>query len=242
MHFKMLSRSPFNLWVVLSSPIFFATLAYLLFRRQTNADLLMAALAAGVMGVWSSTGSGTGVLQMQRRLGVLELLVAAPAPFWAVLLPMILAVTSLGIYSLFASVAYVCLFFGAHLTIGNWPAFIVAVPVMIGSIGALGFLFSCALVRFRSAFMIGNAFEWPIWLVCGLLVPVHELPSWLRPLSWFLAPTWGMAALRHAVLHTDPWFDLAMCAVLAAIYLALGTVFLRLFLDSARRAAALSLW
>ena len=34
LHFKMLSRSPFDLWVVIASPIIFATLAYFLFTAE----------------------------------------------------------------------------------------------------------------------------------------------------------------------------------------------------------------
>ena len=243
LHFAMLSRSPFDLWVVVASPLIFATLAYFLFQGEHGAKLLVAALASGVMGIWSSTtASGAGALQTQRRLGVLELLVASPTPFWAVLLPISVAISAIGIYSLLVGLLYVRLFFGVAISIHDWVAFLVAVPATIGAIGALGFLFASALVRFRSAFMLGNLFEWPVWMLCGLLIPVAVLPGWLQPVSWAFAPTWGMRALRHATLGTgSPWVDIAMCAALAVIYLLAGTVFLRLFLDSARARATLAL-
>ncbi len=117
-----------------------------------------------------------------------------------------------------------------------------AVPATIGSIGALGFLFASALVRYRSAFMLGNVFEWPVWMICGLLIPVAVLPGWLQPVSWLFAPTWGMSALRGATLGTGtPWVDIGMCAALAAAYLVAGWVFLRFFLNAARADATLAL-
>ena len=244
LHFKMLSRSPFDIWVVVASPLIFATLAYFLFKGTHHGPgLLVAALASGVMGIWSSTtASGAGALQMQRRLGVLELLVGSPTPFWAVLLPISVAISAIGIYSLLVGLLYVRVLFGVSITIHEWLPFLVAVPATIASIGALGFLFASALVRFRSATMLGNLFEWPVWMICGLLIPVAVLPGWLQPVSWAFAPTWGMAALRHATLGTvSPWSDIAVCAVLAAAYLLAGAVCLRLFLDAARARATLAL-
>ena len=243
LHFKMLSRSPFDLFVVVAAPLIFATLAYFLFAAGGQSNLLVAALASGVMGIWSSTtASGAGALQRQRRLGVLELLVACPVPFWAVVLPITVAISSIGIYSLVVGLAYVRLIFGVAIEIQRWWPFLVAVPATIGSIGSLGFLFASALVRYRAAFQIGNIFEWPVWMICGLLIPVSVLPGWLQPASWLFAPTWGMAALRGATLGSgSPWADIGMCAVLAALYLLAGSVLLHYFLRSARARATLAL-
>jgi ABC-2 type transport system permease protein len=243
LHFKMLSRSPFDLFVVVASPLIFATLAYFLFKGRGESNLLVAALASGVMGIWSSTtASGAGALQTQRRLGVLELLVGSPTPFWAVVLPITVAISSIGIYSLAVGLVYVRVFFGVALSIREWAAFLVAVPATIVSIGSLGFLFASALVRYRSAFQIGNVFEWPVWLICGLLIPVSVLPGWLQPVSWLFAPTWGMDALRGATLGSgSPWVDIGMCGALAAAYLLSGVGFLHFFLRSARARGTLAL-
>lgn len=242
-HFKMLSRSPFDLWVVIAAPLIFATFAHFLFAGESQSKMLVAALASGVMGVWSSaTASGSGALQAQRRLGVLELLVASPAPFWSIFLPISLAIAGIGVYSLATGLIYVRVIFGVPIAVANWPALCVAIPVVIAAIGALGFLFGSAFVRFRSAFMIGNLFEWPVWLVCGLLVPTSVLPGWLRPVSWVLAPTWGMNALRHATEGSGrPWVDIAVCAGVGAAYVLAGAVCLQYFLRAARAKATLSL-
>ncbi len=63
----MLSRSPFDMFVVVASPLIFATLARYAYAGQPAEALLVGAIAAGVMGVWSSTtASGAGALQTQR--------------------------------------------------------------------------------------------------------------------------------------------------------------------------------
>jgi ABC-2 type transport system permease protein len=243
LHFKMLSRSPFDMFVVVASPLIFATLAYFLFRDGHGGSLLVAALASGVMGIWSTTtAQGAGALQTQRRLGILELLVGTPTPFWAVVLPITVAISAIGVYSLAVGLVYVRLFYGVAIDVRDWFAFAVAVPAAIASIGGLGFLFASVLVRYRSAFMLGNLFEWPVWMISGLLIPVAVLPGWLQPLSWVFAPTWGMRALRHATLGTGSvWIDIGVCAALSVAYLVGGSMFLRFFLRSARARATLAL-
>jgi len=233
-----------DLFVVVASPVIFATLAYFLFTGSDDtSNLVVAAIASGVMGIWSSTtAQGAGALQSQRRLGILEILVASPTPFWAVVLPITVAISGIGIYSLVTGLVYVRVLFGVHIVIADWLPFLAAIPATIGSIGTLGFLFASALVRFRTAFMIGNVFEWPVWMICGLLIPINVLPGWLQPVSWLFAPTWGMRALRAATLgNGSPWLDIAMCGALSIAYLIAGVVFLRLFLKSARVSATLAL-
>ena len=86
---------------------------------------------------------------------------------------------------------YVRLLFGVPLPVEDWVAFVVAVPPTILAIGMLGFLLGAAFVRFRSAWSVGNLFEFPVWTVCGLLVPIAVLPAWIEPVSWVLRPDLG---------------------------------------------------
>src|SRR5918911_1792163 len=104
-------------WFLLTAvlqPIIFATIAFYMFKagRQPG-TLLYAALGAGMMGIWSTTlfGSG-GALQWNRWQGTLELLVAAPVPFVVVLLPLTLATSISGAWSLFATVVWGRFLFG----------------------------------------------------------------------------------------------------------------------------------
>jgi ABC-2 type transport system permease protein len=80
-----------------------------------------------------------------------------------------------------------------------------------------------------------------VWLVTGLLVPLSLLPGWVGPLSWALAPTWGMRAIRDAAFGGSAWPEIGLCAALGLVYLALGAVALRNFERLARDRATLSL-
>ena len=109
------------------------------------------------------------------------------------------------------------------------------------TIGALGFLFAVSFVRYRRAWALGNLFEYPVWLICGFLVPLSLFPDWVRPISWVLAPTWGMNAVRDSALGGNPWPDLALATALGCAYLGLGLLVLERMLDAARARAVLAL-
>lgn len=243
LHVKMMMRSAFNGVLSIVWPMFFATTAFLMFRVGHDPHtLLYASLGASVMGIWSATStSASGAIQQQRWLGTLELLVAAPANFALVMLPLTVAMSTIGLYSMIATLAWGHFVFGVSLHVAHPMLFVFAVPTTIASIGAAGFLLSVAVVRYRTAWALGNALEYPVWLVCGFLVPLSLLPVWVRPISWVLAPTWGVRAIRESAIGGSPLPDLLLCAAIGATYVALGFALVEVLLRAARRTASLSL-
>jgi ABC-2 type transport system permease protein len=242
-HVKMLMRSSFNSWLGVIYPLFFATIAFFMFRAGDDPKpLLYASLGAAVMGIWSSTSTSAGAAMARERWhGTLELLVAAPVHFALVLLPVTIAMATIGIYSMAATLLWGRLAFGIELQIDDAAAFVLAVPATVISIGALGFLLAVAFVRFRQAWALGNMLEYPVWLVAGFLVPLSLFPGWVRPISWALAPTWGINAIREAAFGGPAWDDVGMALLLGAVYTALGIVLVQRALRAARVKGTLAL-
>jgi ABC-2 type transport system permease protein len=243
MHFKMVSRSAFDGLLQVLWPLFFATVAFFLFRAGRDpSTLLYASLGAAVMGVWSATSTTAGsAMQRERRHGTLEILVAAPVHFSLVLLPVAVAMATIGLYSMAATLLWGRVLFGIELSVEHPLLFALSVLATILSIGTLGFLLAVSFVRYRAAWALGNMFEYPVWLVCGFLVPLSLFPDWVRPISWLLAPTWGMNAIRESALGGDPLSDVAMCALLGGVYVLAGVLVVERVLRAARASAALSL-
>jgi ABC-2 type transport system permease protein len=242
-HFKILSRSAFDGLLGVMWPLFFATTAFFMFRAGAGSETLVyASLGASVLGVWSATAvAASSALQRERWQGTLELLVAVPAHFSLVLLPITIAMASIGLYAMAATLFWGRFMFGIDLHIAHPLLFAISVPATIVSIGMLGFLLSVTVVRYRTAWALGNAFEYPVWLVCGFLVPISLLPDWVRPISWVLAPTWGIRAIRESALGGSPLPDVAACIGLGAGCALLGVLLTETVLRSARRRASLSL-
>jgi ABC-2 type transport system permease protein len=240
---KLISRSPFEGFGQVLWPLFFATVAFFVFRAGDGSKgLLYASLGAAVMGMWSATSTTAGgAMQRERWHGTLELLVATPPHFALVLLPVTLAMATIGIYSLGATLLYGYFLFGIELTVEHPLLFVGSIVGTVLSFGALGFAFAVTFVRFRAAWALGNMFEYPVWLIGGFLVPLVLLPEWVRPISWVLAPTWGMNAIRESAVGGSPLNDLAVCLGLGALYVLVGILITNRVLRAARQRAALSL-
>lgn len=246
---KLRSRSAFDGILSVLWPIPFATSVFLMYGDDSRAGsglvaagLVSAALGSAVMGVWSATSTTAGsLLQQERRQGTLELLVAAPRPFPLLVVPLTLSMATIGLYSLVGTLLWGRFAFGIPIPVAHPAGFVLGVLATVVSIAMLGFLLAVCSVRYRAAWALGNAFEQPVWLVCGFLVPLALLPGWVRPISWALAPTWGMAAVRDASASGPLLRDVGLCLALGLAYAGIGALLSRRLLDSARRHASLAL-
>ncbi len=245
---KMLLMSEFFLLTTFFTPIVFATLAFFLFRMgnaQGQQTLLYAALGSGMMGVWSTTLFGCGgAIAWQRWEGTLELLVNAPTRYEQILAGQTFGAVILGFYGIATTLLWGAVLFGMPIQ-ASFPLLLpFSLAAAILSLGALGMLIATTFVLYRHANALGNLLEYPIWLATGLLVPLATLPFWVQPISWLLAPTWGMQAIRGAALGSDlrtPLVGIGMCVVLAVLYYVGSRIALRYVLTKARRDATLAL-
>ena len=160
-HFKMIMRSAFDGVGQVIYPLFFATVAFFVFRAgDSPRTLLYASLGAAVMGMWSATSTTAGsAMQRERWQGTLEALVATPTNFALILLPVTIAMATIGIYSLVATLVWGRILFGIELHVVHPLMFGFSIPATVLTFGALGFLFAVCFVRFRAAWALGNMFE-----------------------------------------------------------------------------------
>jgi ABC-2 type transport system permease protein len=242
-HMKMLSRSAFDGFLGVLWPLFFATVAFFMFQAGAGGETLVyASFGAAVMGIWSATSTTAGsAMQRERWHGTLELLVTSPTHFALILLPVTVAMSTIGLYSLTATLVWGRVAFGIDVPFEHPFAFALALVATVISIGALGFLLAVSFVRYRTAWALGNMLEYPVWLVSGFLVPLTLLPLWVRPISWILAPTWGVDAIREAALGGSPLPEIGLCLALGFGYVGAGALVLERALRAARREGSLSL-
>ena len=193
-HVVQFSRNPFDLTGVILWPILYASIAYYLLDSKDNPKLLLAAsLGAAVMLMWSLVVIGSSnALENQRWLGTLELLVAAPVPFAAVIAPITVSSGVVGAYALVATLAWGTLLFDVPLAIVHPVAFAVAVPACVVAIGMLGLVMASTFVLYRAAFSLGISLQYPVWIATGLLVPLSVLPAFVGKIGWFLGAVLGL--------------------------------------------------
>jgi ABC-2 type transport system permease protein len=243
LHMKQASRNPFDLSGVFIWPILYASIAYYLLNAKDDPKLLLSAsLGASVMLMWSMVViSSSGALEQQRWQGTLELVVAAPTPLAGVIGPICVAGALVGAYAIGATLLWGAVLFDVPVSIEQPLAFALAIPVCALAVGMLGLIMAATFVLYRAAFHLGIATQYPVWIVTGLIIPLSFLPSFVRPISWLLAPTWGFRAIQEAALGGTPWPDMGMCLVLTVVYLAIGSTCLVAFEYVARARGSLRL-
>jgi ABC-2 type transport system permease protein len=83
--------------------------------------------------------------------------------------------------------------------------------------------------------------EFPLWLICGFMIPLSLLPGWVRPISFILGPTWGVRAVHEAATGGSAWGAMLMALALSAVYGVIGVWVSGRVLRSARANATLAL-
>jgi ABC-2 type transport system permease protein len=240
---KILIIDPFSGFNEIWWPLFFASAALLVYRQTKDPNALAyAALGAAGIGTWSAIAtSASFALQRERWFGALELLVATGTPLPVSLISITGAMATAGLYSLVATLLWGRFVFGIHFVIANPAVFALTIVATVLGLAMIGFLLAVTVVRYRTAWALGNLLEYPGWLICGFLVPVSLLPGWAQPIAKALAPTWGMAAMRNAAAGQSPWRNLAICLGLGVAAAIIGALAASWLLRSARNHATLAL-
>lgn len=240
---KILSTSAFEGFLAVLFPLMFATAALLVYRINGDEDALRyAGLGAAIMGMWTCQGVvAASMMERERWSGTLELLVATPTPLPRVLVPNTLAMSTIGLYCVVATIVFERLAFGIRLDVESWPLFVMSVLMAAVTLALVGYLISVTAVRYRTSWALGAALEYPGWILCGFLIPLDVLPGWTHPLSWAIPTTWSMEAIRDAADGGSPWGALGLSVLTATAYGLLATYLGRRLVDSARRNASLAL-
>jgi ABC-2 type transport system permease protein len=241
---KARSRSTFDGVLTLIYPMFFSTTIFMMYSQghASSSAMVATAIGASTMSIWSSVSTTAAMsMQAERRMGTLELLVLAPRPLALLLVPLIMSMATIGVYSMIVTLLWARYVFGIVIHIADPLSFLVSLVVLVLSIAILGVVIAAASVRYRGAWALGSTLEMPVWLICGFLVAISDLPSWVRPLSWALAPTWGMSAIRAASDGRSPWADLAICVGVGAVYAVIGSLLTQRIVHAARVHATLGL-
>ena len=238
-----LLRSSFDLVGMFTWPIIYSTIAYYLVDARDHPQLLLrAALASAVMVMWSQVVLGSASsFDLMRQNGTLELMIAAPVPLLSIIAPVMLTSAGFGLYGLVVTLAWGRLAFGIPLDVVHPLAAAASIPACVLAIGSLGLIVASTFVLYRAAFFLGVAMQYPVWIACGLLVPLAILPGWLGPVSWALAPTWGFRAISRSVVGGDPWPAIGLCLAVSLAYGLVTVVLLRGFEHLARSRATLRL-
>ena len=240
---RFLTAYPDSLIPFFTAPLF--TIIFLLvFKHAGRQDLTpYAAIAPVFIALWWLALFNSGwTITIERWNGTLEMLVAAPSSFGAVIFGRIATTTAIGTVSFFEA-WLVARLFGTPVTIHHWGAFVLTVFATLAAMAGTAVGMAALFVLARNAVTFSNSASYPFYVLGGILVPVSLLPHWVRPLSSVVFLSWSADLLRAtldaAPIH-DLWPHLGMVVLLGACGYAVGLVALRVILVRVRESGELS--
>jgi ABC-2 type transport system permease protein len=235
-------------WIIpnIIAPFIFTAVALIFFRNASGSLALYAVLGGGMMGMWGSTLYGAGfALSFDRWNGTLEYVLATPSRLVWIVAGRSASSAILGLVNALAVLVVAVVGFKAQLGIVDPIAFLLALVLTMASLSALGVLFCSSFLLTRSASVLTNGLEMPIYVASGSMFPIALLPFWSHPLSLSLGPTWGIDAMRYAAdaMYTGMgfgfWSDMLVLFASTIVYLAIGFWLFIVVEKKARRDASL---
>jgi ABC-2 type transport system permease protein len=228
---------------MLGSPLFqILFFAYLGRFAELNDDEFYVVGNAVQVSAMAGIYGMTMTIANERQFGTLSPLLATPANRVALFLGRALQVIFNGlVVSTFGFlVGYLFLDFSvAREDVGTLALVVI---VTVASCTALGMLLGSVGLRARDVFFLSNLVYFLMLLVCGVNIPVDDLPGWLEAVSRSIPLTHGIEAAREvadgASLADVSHLVLTEIAI-GAIYAAAAFGLFRLFELEGRRRASL---
>jgi len=227
-HQEYLAQPMWPFWLTVT-PFAFALVAVFLYRGMpAETFALYVVLGSGAMGMWASALGGTSFsIVAEWRWGTIPYVFTTPASQLCISAGKSLIHAIVGLIALGEVVIIAVVFLGVRLTIASPLAFLLAVLLTILAFVAIGLILSNFFMLARSASVWQNALSRFLYVFCGAMYPISVLPGWLRPISYALAPTWSLEAIRLTVdagalstLRFQTYMGITLALVIAYLLLA----------------------
>jgi ABC-2 type transport system permease protein len=151
--------------------------------------------ASAMSGVFAATMA----IANERQYQTLSPLLATPASRFPLFMGRSLPVLASGLLvSAFGFCASVVLL-DFRPPASSIPALVLVVLVSVASCTAFGLTLGSLGMRARDVFLLANVAYYTMWLLCGVNVPLDDLPGWMAQIGRLLPLTHGIAAARKVV-------------------------------------------
>jgi ABC-2 type transport system permease protein len=224
-------------WIIPSivSPFLFTMVMLFIYKDVTGPIVLEAVLGGGVLGMWANTlFASSFTVTYDRVNGTFESILMSPSRMFDILIGRSLWNTFIGLINALLIFVVAELIFSTGIALENPIGFFAMLVLTLSSLSAVGMLISTAFVFSRMGRFFSSIAEYPIYVLSGALVPITALPQVLQYVSYLLAPTWGVDAMKltaidgyqsmmGASLALDIFMALAISTVcLTAAWFAMG--------------------
>ncbi len=184
---------------------------------RTPGELSVVELLPGLMGMsvlFGTTSMLAVTITFERRAHAFDRLLLAPISLGVLVSAKLSGAVVFGVLNAFVPLGLGAYFF--NLGGINWVAAAAAVLLTALNSALIGLLIAVSAQEVFEAQTLANFFRFPMLFLCGLFLPLQQLPRFLRPLSFLLPLTYGVDVLRGALggrpLISPPLSLLALAA------------------------------
>ncbi|MBN1998021.1 ABC transporter permease [candidate division KSB1 bacterium] len=176
----------------------FAWMMMFFLKSQTPVDVRAVLPGVMAMSVLFGTTSMLAVtITFERRSRSFDRLLLSPISLTWLMLAKTLGAILFGIVNAFIPVL-MALFFIKLLNI-DWAIVFLSVIFIAITSTFLGLFIAVSVSEVFEAQTFSNFFRFPMVFLCGLFVPISQLPVFLRPLSYVVPLTYGADLLKTAI-------------------------------------------
>jgi len=175
----------------------------LMFFLRSPVAMDVRELLPGVMSLsilFGTTSMLAVTITFERKSRSFERLLLAPISLNLLMLAKTSGAIIFGILNAFVPVIFAL--FLTDLAGVNWLMALGSVIFIAITSTFLGLLIAVSVSQVFEAQTFSNFFRFPMIFLCGLFIPVYELPAFLQPLSYILPLTYGADVLKEAVSGT----------------------------------------
>lgn len=196
-------------------------LSWTLMQLIRSPDVEIIELLPGLMAMsvlFGTTSMLAVTITFEKRAQSFDRLLLAPISLSTLVFAKLSGAIIFGMVNAFVPVAFAGFF--ADLRGTNWPIAIIAVLLIAVTSALLGLLIAVSAKEVFEAQTFSNFFRFPMLFLCGLFVPIENLPSFVKPISFCLPLTYGTDALNRAIRGSsvfDPLFNVFIMVVFGAL-------------------------
>ena len=171
-----------------------------MFFVRSGSAIDIRGILPGVMALsilFGTTSMLSVTITFERRSRSFERLLLAPISLNLLMLAKTTGAILFGIINAFIPVLYAL--FLTDLAGINWGATLLGVIFIAVTSTFLGLFIAVSVSEAFEAQTFSNFFRFTMMFLCGLFIPIGNLPAAIRPLSYIMPLTYGADIIKHAI-------------------------------------------
>jgi len=172
----------------------------LMFFMKSNSEVDIRSILPGVMALsilFGTTSMLAVTITFERKSRSFERLLLAPISLNLLMLAKTTGAILFGIINAFIPVLFAS--FMIELSGINWLLTFISVFLIAVTSTFLGLFIAVSVSEVFEAQTFSNFFRFPMMFLCGLFIPIENLPNFIQPLSYILPLTYGADVLKSSI-------------------------------------------